>query len=252
MKDFLIKTVCKFLGKSLVYLKARDDVFYEEFKTLPKNLSVGIKVLNEPFYLVLKKEDSNLSVLKALNESVDLEIVFKSRKSAKLPLLGKIGVRESFSRHDIMLKGNINTAVILVRLIERVESYLFPRFITKKYLKPIEKQISSFKLYWFLLFGKTSKIYNQIPSVNGENANNNRKLINKNAKYDKKSQKDYENALKAEENSEKSDVTSVENGQNGDEIVAEAGNNRETLDSASNIESEINQLNNISGGESDE
>ena len=88
----------------------------------------------------------------------DLEIVFKNRKACKKVLLGRFGVAESFARHDILLKGNINTAVALVRIIDLCEYYLFPRLITRKFLPKVKKQFASIKLYFFALFGNAKKI----------------------------------------------------------------------------------------------
>lgn len=216
MKNFVIKTVCKLLGKSLVYLKANDMVFYGEFKTLPKNLTVSLSVMNDGTYLNLVKNGDELCVEKRLATASDLEIVFKNCKSAKRPLLGAIGVRESFSRHDILLKGNINTAVILVRLIERAEGYLFPRFITKKYLPKINKNVSGIKVLWFCLFGNCGRISNKIPTNYSKNANMVRKNVVNRSNVVINSQNDIDNNEIVDKNCKNSDIQSQKDDNNAE------------------------------------
>ena len=199
-KSFLIKTICKFLGKGLVYLKSRDRIANADFVSLPKNLKVGLEVLGEGRYLTFVKNENKLNLVKKDNLDCDLKVVFKNRKSAKRVMLGQIGVRDSFARHDILVFGNINVAVILVRLIERAESYLFPRFITKKFLPKIDKEFGSLKLYWFILFGNSSKINNSKPRFKSIIAKNEVKKVKAQAEINKNLQNERENNEKELEN----------------------------------------------------
>ena len=114
----------------------------------------------------------------------DLKITFKSRACAKLVLLGRISVAESFARHDILLEGNINTAVLLVGIIDKVEYYLFPRIITRKFLPKMQKEFSSLWLYLFVMFGRIDK-----QKVEKVKASKSAKSKQKSEKSDKKRKK---------------------------------------------------------------
>ena len=45
--------------------------------------------------------------------------------------IGKLGVSKAYAEHRFTLKGEISKAMVLVRCIDIVESYLFPKIITK-------------------------------------------------------------------------------------------------------------------------
>lgn len=177
-KSALIKIICSFLGKAMPYVCKKDSRAYTTFLSLPQNLRISLGILNEPDYLTLVKTKNQILTVKSdENKECDLKIYFKNRKSAKLVLLGKISVAQSFARHDILLAGNINTAVSLVNIIDICEYYLFPRFITYKFLPKMKKQFCSLKLYFFCLFGNKTKI-----TIGGETK---KETKSKNSKEDK-------------------------------------------------------------------
>lgn len=156
-KNFVISLVCKILGKAMPYVCARDTRAYATFKNLP-DLSFSLGVLGDPDYVVLKKSGDQILRVKNSTEA-DLKIMFKNRRAALRVMLGSFGVAESFARHDILLSGNINTAVALTRIIDLEEYYLFPRLITRKFLPKMKKEFCSLKLYGFLLFGSAKKLH---------------------------------------------------------------------------------------------
>lgn len=158
-KSALLKIIGLFLGKAMPYVCNKDSKAYEIFESLPQELRVSLGILNEGDYLTIFKSKNQILVEKSdKNKECDLKIYFKNRKSARLVFLGKISVAQSFARHDILLAGNINTAISLVGIIDICEYYLFPRFITYKFLPKMKKEFCSIPLYFFCLFGKTSSI----------------------------------------------------------------------------------------------
>lgn len=208
---FVLKTISKMLGKALVYLKEKDNLAKQEFKSLPEKLKVTMKIFDSKNLLeIYKKGDKLYFSNKSKDEfKNEITIIFKNKKSASLCLFGRIGVRESFCRHDIVLAGNINTAIVLVRIIEIAEYYLFPRFITKKFLPKIKKQFSSLKLYWFLLFGSVKKIQDrEIDNIKAKNKQKLQKIEdnnNNNSKNKVKTANKTKNRAKTDKNKEKSD-----------------------------------------------
>ena len=154
-KNCLIKFIFRMLGKGIIYCVKEDKNIYQEFASLPDNLSIRFDILGNGTFLYLNKNGEQLDT--TYQDNNQLIITFKNIKSAKLVLFGKISIAESFARHDILLKGDINTALILVRIIDAVEYYLFPRYITKKFLPKMKKQFCRCRLYLFLLFGNKKK-----------------------------------------------------------------------------------------------
>ena len=73
----------------------------------------------------------------AVPEAMDLMIRFKSVDAAFLVMSGQVGVAGSYARHGFVLKGDIARAMSIVRCMDLVEAYLFPRLISKKILKEV-------------------------------------------------------------------------------------------------------------------
>ena len=68
---------------------------------------------------------------------------------------GRLGVSKAYAEHRFTLKGEIGKAMSLVRCIDIVEAYLFPKFITKNILKEIpKKSMGLVRCYGNVLFGR--------------------------------------------------------------------------------------------------
>ena len=166
-KNLLIKTIFKLLGKGIIYCVKEDKDLYNEFDCLPNKLSIRFDIMDNGSFLWLNKNNDCIDTNKQ-NDS-DLVIIFKNNKSAKKVLFGKISIAESFARHDILLKGDIANALTLVRIIDAVEYYLFPRFITKKFLPNMKKRVCKGKLYLFVIFGNANKKGREVSRWNTSN-----------------------------------------------------------------------------------
>lgn len=250
-KSFIINLICKILGKALPYVCSRDTRAYQTFKNLPENLTVGLGVYGEPDYIVLKKTGQKVVAVKKAPE-IDLRIMFKNRKSAKRVMLGGISVAQSFARHDILLAGNINTAVALTRIIDIEEYYLFPRFITYKFLPKMKKQFYSLALYGYCLFGSAKKITVDDPQkvkelkkaqkLERKNKKDMLKTEKENAKQGKAKQVDTDNK-KAEIADMKTETIKTEIGKNADDKIninnAPTEAKEENLKEIPNAESKI-------------
>ncbi|MCR5553895.1 MAG: hypothetical protein K6F08_04050 [bacterium] len=220
---FVLKTISKLLGKALVYLKEKESLAKKEFYSLPTNLKVSMQIFGGKTLLEIYKKENRLTFSNKNKEEFneEIKIIFKNKKSASACLLGKFGVRESFCRHDILLSGNINTAIILVRLIEIAQKYLLPRVITKKFLPKTPKEFASIKLYWFVLFGSANKLQSK------ENNKNNNKIEVKKTKLQKKKET-KEEINKNKEKTAEIEIIDAENAENVTEIE-EKSQNEEVL-----------------------
>ena len=102
--------------------------------------------------LLVKKENNNIIKLKQ-TEKIDISIAFKSIDAAFLVLTGRLGVARAYAEHRFTLKGDIAIAMGVVRCVDLVESYLFPKFLTKNILKEVPKREKSMlSVYRTILF----------------------------------------------------------------------------------------------------
>jgi len=157
MKNLLMKIVMHFLYKGIKVLNGRDSIITNEINSLPNGYKVKlstdiIKPKCKCFAVITK--NNKRKVVKVKNEGVfDLEIKFKNKNLAFKVFMGQKSIAEAYSEHYFQMFGNIYIAMGVTRIMERVEGYLFPKFINKKLLKrSFKKQISMFRIYLLCLF----------------------------------------------------------------------------------------------------
>ena len=134
IKRFISKIVLFFLFKGFVVTYKYDENVRKEIDSLPNGFTAMIDAGEKNVKLIIQKKDNKIIKLKQA-KNADIEIVFKSLDSAFLMFTGRLGVSRAYAEHRFTLKGEIAKAMCLVRCIDIVEAYLFPRFITKNILK---------------------------------------------------------------------------------------------------------------------
>ncbi len=139
LKILISKIVLFFLYRGFKVTEKKDDSVKKEIEAWNEGFTICINAGVPNVKLNLKKENGKLVRLKQL-ENAELEIIFKSIDVAFLMFTGRLGVSKAYSEHRFMLKGEISKAMSLVRCIDIVEAYLFPKFITKNILKEIPKK----------------------------------------------------------------------------------------------------------------
>ena len=155
-KDFLCNVIFKVLSRGIVVLAQKDSVIKAEIDALPDNFAVSLGALPYGDYVILRKSEGRLFTEKS-GGKVDLAVSFKNAKSAKKVMLARSSIAESYCRHDLLVAGDISIAMGLVRAINRAEKYLFPHFMTKRFLPKIKKEYCSLALYLRIFFTKLSK-----------------------------------------------------------------------------------------------
>ena len=155
-KDFLCNVIFKVLARGIVVLSKKDSMIKAEIDNLPESYSVGLGVLPYGDYVVLKKEKGELFVERRPSGAT-LTVGFKNARAAKLVMLARSSIVESYCRHDLIVAGDISVAMGLVRAINRAEKYLFPHFMTKRFLPKIKKEYCPLLLYLRIFFTKLTK-----------------------------------------------------------------------------------------------
>lgn len=151
-KNSFCNLILTFLCRAIADLANKDSQISAEFSDLPNDFKVNIGILPYGTYIGVIKTSEGLKIKKNGFSECDLEVKFKNIKSAKQVMLAKLNLAQSFSRHSLLVGGDIAIAMRLVRAINRVECYLFPRFMTKKILPKIKKETSTLGVYCKILF----------------------------------------------------------------------------------------------------
>lgn len=130
----------------------KDSNIKKEIDSLPNDFKINLGILPYGNYIGLIKTEQGLRIQKNGFEKADLNVYFKNVKSTKRVMLARQSIAQSYSRHELIVGGDIARAMALVRIINRVECYLFPRFMTKKILPKIKKQTCTIGVYFKVLF----------------------------------------------------------------------------------------------------
>ena len=149
------------IGRLLEAASHVDKKIQGEIVALPEDFVFSMGSLPDgPEFIMKKQIDGTLCCLrkKGIN-AADLIISFKHVKHAFLVFSFQEGTARSFTNERILLDGEINLAMIIVRCLDRMEALVLPRFIAVKALKrypPIrlsEKLVLALKIYIQFLMG---------------------------------------------------------------------------------------------------
>lgn len=153
-KSLLARIIFNLLVKGVNGANLYDSKVQQEIKSLPENFVVSLGVFPVGEYITF--EINKDIVKKVQNKKADISILFKNSKIANKVLLGRISIAQAFANHALLLKGDIYKSMSLVRIINIVENYLFPKWYTKA-IPYSEKEVSSLKMYLYVLFGSKNK-----------------------------------------------------------------------------------------------
>lgn len=138
-KKVISRIVLFFLYKGFKVTYKYDENVKKEIDTWKEGFTASIDTGEKNIKLILKKENGKLLKIKEV-QNVDIDIVFKSIDAAFLMFTGRLGVSQAYAEHRFTLKGEISKAMSIVRCVDIVEAYLFPKFITKSILKEQPKK----------------------------------------------------------------------------------------------------------------
>lgn len=155
MKKLICQTVLWFLYRGMDVLAQEDSRVKEEIRHLPEGCVLRIKagMSRRSPQMTMKIKGGRICRIKA-ETSADLTIVFKNVHTAFKVFTGQISIAQAYARRAFFMKGNINTAMGVVRCMEYVELYLFPKILSKRILKRVEaKQIPAVMIYVKAILG---------------------------------------------------------------------------------------------------
>lgn len=153
IKAFVARIVLFVLYRVIKVLAREDSRIMNEFQSWPEGLSVVLETSYNGPSISLMKKDSKL-VRTGDIENADIRITFRSIDAAFLVLTGQIGVARAYAEHRFMLSGDICQTMSIVRCIDIAESYLFPRLMTRRILRKVEKkEFSTLRVYRKIFVG---------------------------------------------------------------------------------------------------
>lgn len=158
----MFNLIIKLLIKAIDILAEKDSTIKNEVKNFEQGYCIQFCDITKKYNQVFCFEDGGcvLCTKKFKEEKIvpDMTIELKSKRAFRKLLLGQISCKGAFNAHQIVLYGNIFKAMGLIRIIDIVEQYIFPKFMTKKLFDVKAKiEYNKFKFFMKLLFPKQNK-----------------------------------------------------------------------------------------------
>ncbi len=138
------------LGKAAAKASAMDPVIKQEVSNWPEGFRITLSVLPSGPSASWQKQGERLRYLGAgTSVQPDLKVDIKSLKAAVRMILAQLGIARAYAYRRIAIEGNTVDAMVLTRILDRVEAYLFPRFLSKNILKQVPR--FGLREYWYNL-----------------------------------------------------------------------------------------------------
>jgi hypothetical protein len=153
LEKIVVKSGFFLLKKAVLFVQNKDSDFQEDMSSFRDGFRIKLRVTDpfEDYYISFEKRDGKLFSVKD-EKDVDLEIVFKGLKTAYRIFLTISTVHKSFVENKLLVYGDLAKAMTLIRMLNVVQSYLYPPFLSQRALKRPKKlnlsqEMTRLKLY---------------------------------------------------------------------------------------------------------
>lgn len=151
MKKCIVWIVLQFLYRGIRVLYHDDIRVKKELDGWNKNQVITLKIHHGPS--ITMQYTYLHGIRKVPQQKADITITFKSIHTAIYVFLGMMSVKQAYLEHRFILQGDIYESMRFVRCVDLVETYLFPRMMTRRILEcSYPKYHSSLLIYLKTLF----------------------------------------------------------------------------------------------------
>ncbi len=110
-----------------------------ELKAWEEGYLILLKVAPSGKELWLQKSGESMKWIGKQSKEADLIVVFKNLDTAFKIITTLSNVHTAFVQNRIMVYGDVSQSMVLIRILNIVQSYLFPPFLSKHVLKRVPK-----------------------------------------------------------------------------------------------------------------
>ena len=111
----------------------------QELKAWPEGYTLMLKVAPKGHEIWLQKQGNHLKWIKPKSEDADLIVLFKNLDTAYRIISTQSNVHTAFTQNRIMVYGDVAASMVLIRVLNIVQAYLFPSFLSKNVLKRVPR-----------------------------------------------------------------------------------------------------------------
>lgn len=144
IKHFYVTVMLQIISRALCALSLRDQEAAAECRQLPTNLLIEMAVMGTgQRMLLLTTANHKLQRVKpSAAKEVDLSLNFKHLEHAFMVFSFQDNAAGAFTRDRIIADGELSYAICLVRILNRMQSIILPKFIAVKAVKRYPKNLS--------------------------------------------------------------------------------------------------------------
>lgn len=160
LQKLTVGIVLRVVHAALVELYALDTRVKAEFDRMPEGMSYALQTGHAAPELYVQWTGGRLLNLKKI-EKPTCALRLKSTGISFRMFTGQMGLAQAYAQHAFSMQGEIADVMRLARLVNLVEGYLFPKFITKHILTDIPAlQVNPLRVYGRVLCGFLTGRYN--------------------------------------------------------------------------------------------
>lgn len=138
IQKLVIGAALRLVHAALVELREMDAYVAEEFARLPKGMSYAIHTGHGAPSLYVQWDGEKLRRCGALS-APRCELHMKALGISFRLFTGQMGLAQGYAQHAFTMAGEVADVMRLARLVNRAECYLFPAFITRRFLSEIPR-----------------------------------------------------------------------------------------------------------------
>lgn len=147
IQSLVVAIVLRVVHAALVELRELDSRVAGEFERMPEGLSYAIRTGHNGPMLFVQWDGRELRRLAEL-PAPSCSLRIKSMPLSFRLFTGQMGLAQAYARHAFTMGGEVADVMRLARLVNLVESYLFPKIITRRIMTDVpETEVNFLKAY---------------------------------------------------------------------------------------------------------
>ena len=127
------------LKQATVSLSHFNKGLQEELNAWEDGYTIQLKVLPNGPAIAFEKVDGKLQTISPNKNHYSLVVVFKTEEIAYRIITTQNSVPQAFTQNRLMVYGSTADSMILIRILNIVQAYLFPPILSKRILKRVPK-----------------------------------------------------------------------------------------------------------------
>lgn len=152
LKAQIVKSVLFVLGKAMQNTADLDEQARKEIEELPDGYTIRFEVAPHGPYMAVQKKKDRMRFVGLKKVDADLILIFKNMEYAYLMLTARLSFPQVYSQNGLAVIGNPAHSMIMYRLSNIVQFYIWPKIIAKGVLKRVpdmtaEKILKRLKIY---------------------------------------------------------------------------------------------------------